>query len=276
MSTDSKTIPQKLPFWHTVGEAYRLWAKHLPELVRISWLWLVVMAPVLAIINWWQAPYFLGLLRSVGARVPPPDPAFGMLVQVIDLLVMLPMLASIAVAWHRLLLRDEHVGSGTYLRLDGIVIGYAVLLFLLGLLPSVPHFLEQILEINKSITARGLAVVSILLSIVSIVAVLIAARLSVILPARALGQEQITPGRVWAATNKNSWRLFWGYLLTAVVVGFATGMLLFLQSWFGSSRMTFTLLWTALTFIWVLGGMVGVGFLSLAYRHFFESERAAR
>jgi hypothetical protein len=234
------------------------------------------MAPVLAIINWWQAPYFLGLLRSVGARVPPPDPAFGMLVQVIDLLVMLPMLASIAVAWHRLLLRDEHVGSGTYLRLDGIVIGYAVLLFLLGLLPSVPHFLEQILEINKSITARGLAVVSILLSIVSIVAVLIAARLSVILPARALGLEQITPGRVWAATNKNSWRLFWGYLLTAVVVGFATGMLLFLQSWFGSSRMTFTLLWTALTFIWVLGGMVGVGFLSLAYRHFFESERAAR
>jgi hypothetical protein len=31
MSTDSKTIPQKLPFWHTVGEAYRLWAKLYPS-----------------------------------------------------------------------------------------------------------------------------------------------------------------------------------------------------------------------------------------------------
>ena len=276
MSSESKTMPQKLPFWHTVGGAYRLWAKNLPELVRISWLWLVVMAPVLAIINWWQAPYFLELLRSVGAHVPPPDPVFGMLVQVIDLLIMLPMLASIAVAWHRLLLRDEHVGAGTYFRLDGVVIGYAVVLFLIGLLPSVPQFLEQILEIKKSNTASGLAVVSILLSIVSIVAALIAARLSVILPAKALGQEQITLGTVWASTSKNTWRLFGGYILTAVVVGFATGIMMFLQSWFGSSRTTFTLVWTALTFIWVLGGMIGVGFLSLAYRHFFEPARAAR
>jgi hypothetical protein len=195
---------------------------------------------------------------------------------VFDLLIMLPMLASIAVAWHRLLLRGEHVGSGTYFRLDGVVIGYAVVLFLLGLLPSVAQFLKQILEINKSITASGLAAVSILLSIVSIIAVLIAARLSVILPARALGQEQITLGTVWAATNKNSWRLFWGVILTGAVVGFATGIMLFVHSWFGSSRMTFTLIWTALKFIWVLGGMVGVGFLSLAYRHFFERERTVR
>jgi hypothetical protein len=276
MSSDSKTIPQKLPFWHTVGAAYLLWAKNLPELVRISWLWLVVMLPVLTIINWWQAPYFLELLRSVDARVPPPDPVFGMLVQVIDLLIMLPMLASIAVAWHRLLLRGEHAGAGTYFRLDGIVIGYAVVLLLLGLLSLVPQFLEQILEINKSNTASGLSVVSILLSIVSIVVLLIAARLSVILPARALGQVQITPGMVWTATQKNTWRLFGGYILTGVVVGFATGMMLFAQSWFGSGRTTFTLVWTALTFLWVLGGMIGVGFLSLAYRHFFERDRTAR
>jgi hypothetical protein len=235
------------------------------------------MVPVLAIVNWWQAPYFLELLRSVGARVPPPDPVFGMLAQVIDLLIMLPMLASIAVAWHRLLLRDEHVGSGTYLRLDGIVIGYALLFFLIGLLPSVPQFLGQILETSKSTPAGGLTqVLSFLLSIVSIVALLIAARLSVILPAKALGQDQITPGTVWTATKKNTWRLFWGYGLTAVVVGFVSGMLLFLQGWFGSSRMTFTLVWTALTFIWVLGGMIGVGFLSLAYRHFFEQGRTPR
>ena len=52
-------------------------------------------------------------------------------------------LSSIAVAWHRLLLRDEHV-SGPYLRLDAVVIGYAVLFFLIALLWSVPQYLGQI------------------------------------------------------------------------------------------------------------------------------------
>jgi hypothetical protein len=29
-------------------------------------------------------------------------------------------------------------------------------------------------------------------------------------------------------------------------------------------------IWTIMTLLWALFGMVGVGFLSLAYRHFFE------
>src|SRR5215469_14850768 len=40
---------------------------------------------------------------------------------------MLRSFASVAVAWHRLLLRDEHPGSGVYLRLDNIVAAFAIL-----------------------------------------------------------------------------------------------------------------------------------------------------
>jgi hypothetical protein len=29
-------------------------------------------------------------------------------------------------------------------------------------------------------------------------------------------------------------------------------------------------IWTIVTLLWALFGMVGVGFLSLSYRHFFE------
>ena len=37
-----------------------------------------------------------------------------------------------------------------------------------------------------------------------------------------------------------------------------------------ASRVTATIVWTITTLLWSLFGMVGVGFLSLAYRHFFE------
>ncbi len=53
-------------------------------------------------------------------------------------LIMLPTVASVAVAWHRLLLRDEHPGPGFYLRLDKTVAGYAILAFLIGLIITVP------------------------------------------------------------------------------------------------------------------------------------------
>ena len=50
-------------------------------------------------------------LREIAAALPTP--------------VDLPFLASIAVAWHRLVLRGERVTQGVYVRLDGAVWRYA-------------------------------------------------------------------------------------------------------------------------------------------------------
>src|SRR5882672_9371473 len=127
MSAATLLLHPKLPLWRTIGQAYAIWARNLPELIRISWLWLLIMTPVLAILMWWQVPTFTAMIDAAKAGRPDPTPAITLLAQVLNGVVMLPMLASIAVAWHRLLLRHEHVGSGTYLRFDGIVLGYGLM-----------------------------------------------------------------------------------------------------------------------------------------------------
>src|SRR5882757_6124970 len=124
MSTVTVPLPAKLPLWRTVGESYAIWARNLPELMRITWLWLLIMAPVLLALMWWQVPTFTIIMEAARTGRPDPTPALTLVVQLLNGVIMLPMLASIAVAWHRLLLRDEHVAGNTYLRVDGIVIGY--------------------------------------------------------------------------------------------------------------------------------------------------------
>ena len=128
--------PTKLPVWRTVGQAYAIWSGNLPELFRIAWLWLLIMIPIAAFLMWWQIPQILDMMQTVRAGRPDPNPSFTVVTQALNTLIMLPIVSSIAVAWHRLLLRDEHV-DGPYLRFDGLVVGYALLFFLIGLLRNV-------------------------------------------------------------------------------------------------------------------------------------------
>jgi hypothetical protein len=145
MTTETVAAPSKLPLWRTIGQAYAVWGGNLPDLVRVCWLWMLLMAPVYAYLAWWQAPRAMELMRAVrfGQPFVDPDPLLTMLTQIVGKLVGLPALASIAVAWHRLLLKDEHPGAGVYLRLDGIVAGYAVLAFFVGLLAGPDHHRHQ-------------------------------------------------------------------------------------------------------------------------------------
>jgi hypothetical protein len=52
MTTMTVAAPSKLPLWRTVGQAYAVWARNFPDLVRIVWVWMLLMAPVLAIWMW--------------------------------------------------------------------------------------------------------------------------------------------------------------------------------------------------------------------------------
>src|SRR5690349_2783671 len=128
MTTMTVEAPSKLPLWRTIGQAYAVWAGHFPDLVRIVWLWVLLMAPVLAILKWWQVPYLTGLIQASSSGRPyvDPNPVLTFAMQIGSAVIMLPVFASVAVAWHRLLLRDEHPGPGVYVRLDGVVVGYAV------------------------------------------------------------------------------------------------------------------------------------------------------
>ena len=209
--------PAKLPFWRTLGESYAIWFKDLPELIRIAWLWILIMVPIVGLFMWWQTPAMLELIQNARADRLDPNPGMTALMQAINSIILLPVLSSIAVAWHRLLLRNEHV-SGPYLRLDSVVIGYAVLFFLIALLFSVPQYLSQIyLALTQPPGAieigPGAIAVQFVGSILTLIAMFFGCRLFMVLPAKALGHD-ISFGTAWAATRKNSWRLFWGYMLS--------------------------------------------------------------
>jgi hypothetical protein len=273
MAEAAPAAPPKLPFWRTLGQSYAVWFKDLPELIRIAWLWILVMVPIVGLFMWWQTPIMLELIQNARLNRPDPNPGMTVLMQAINSIILLPVLSSIAVAWHRLLLRNERV-SGPYLRLDSVVIGYAVLFFLIALLFSVPQYLGQIYlaltqppgAIEVSPAAIGVQLVG---SMLTLIALFFGCRLFMVLPAKAL-ERDISFGTAWAATRKNSWRLFWGYMLSLLPFAAIAGVIGF---WIAAARPSLAVaatIWTIITLLWTLFGMVGVGFLSLSYRHFFE------
>ena len=273
MTAIAEALPAKLPLWRTIGQSYAIWFKNLPELVRIAWIWILVMAPIVGLFMWWQAPAMIELMQNARAGKLDPNPGMTTLMQAINSIILLPMLSSIAVAWHRLLLRDEHV-SGPYLRFDSVVIGYAVLFFLIALLFSVPQYLSQIYAAltqppDATEISPGALAVTLISSILTLIAMFFACRLFVVLPAKAL-ERDISFGTAWAATRKNSWRLFWGYMLSLLPLAVISGGIGYWIAIAQPSRGVAASIWTIMTLLWALFGMVGVGFLSLAYRHFFE------
>src|SRR5262245_41805698 len=150
MTAISAPAPHKLPVWQTVRASYAIVGRHLRQLLRICWVWVLIMVPVYMALDWlaetWPGDFGAQAahrwLREIGAALPSP--------------VDTPFLASIAVAWHRLILRGERVTQAAYVRLDGVVWGYvlyalAFLLFERGTLLISAVFAENLaIEADRS------------------------------------------------------------------------------------------------------------------------------
>jgi hypothetical protein len=269
--------PGKLPLWRTIGQAYGLWGENLLELIRICWLWMLIMAPVLALLQWWQAPHLEEIMQAARAGRPDadPNPVLTLMAGIVGRVIMLPALASIAVAWHRLLLRDEHPQPGPYLRLDHVVAGYAILAFWIGLIMAGAGFASTLFQAVTGTSptpgSPGGSIFQILVGLVTIVAFFVGARLSIALPAMALEREDVTLGAAWRASKGNSWRMVWAYFFCVLPWGLiAAGLGFALLRQPSADRVIVSLVAGAVGALWIPVGMVSVGMLSLAYRHFFE------
>jgi hypothetical protein len=207
MTELSASAPPKLWVSQTVLASYAIVAGNLGQLVRISWLWVVIMVPVYAALDrldeaWLgesgpQARYHW--MRVITA-------ALGNLVD-------LPLLASIAVAWHRLVLRGERITQPAYLRLDGVVWRYALYAF--AFLPSergilaAGGFLVQNLVIDADYFTRLLIefLATATSAAVSIaIGLLVLPRLSLVMPATAL-RERLSLRYAWRISRGNTLRL---------------------------------------------------------------------
>lgn len=196
MTTAPPLAPRKLPVWSAVAACYTIVLGNLGQLLRIAWLLLLIMVPVYAAAYWLAWPW-----SPQGGE--PAEGLAGSFFFILPNLVELPFLASIAVAWHRLLLRGERVEDARYFRFDRTVWRYAglslALLLVCGgpayFLPSLPY--EGAAQVALSLTTIILAMGLLLL---------VMPRLSVALPGVALGEEAGL-AQVWRATQGNTWRL---------------------------------------------------------------------
>jgi hypothetical protein len=259
-------IPRpKLPVLRTVRDAYLAVITNFVQLLRIAWAWALSFALFEELIA-----------RSFGSELAvailvPTDTLAG---------------ASIAVAWHRLLLSNERSQSRAYFRLDRLVWKYfaSVLMLLIAWLVFAFLFLVLLLGlvfVAGVVAGVALGVLGVIASVsqatadaVSLAALAVAATmamvltscLSIVLPARALDRTA-SFADAWRSTRSNRWRITIGTALTC-----APPLLLVVLAsevshagwahWAGWG-------WTATsTILGMLLDVACVGFLSYAYRHF--------
>jgi hypothetical protein len=280
---------EKLPLWKTIGLAYSTYFHCAADVLRISWLWLVLCVPLVNIATMAQlslSAYGLGEM-NFGAAAPPMPARWSMPIDVMVLgnisgLVALLASVSIAVAWHRRIILDEHpalsgsnVATKSFWRYAGTALEISLTMF-----PGLVFLLLLTLFAGSMANSGYTGLIQLVFIPVFILvfafSVAVILRLSLLLPARAVGDLELTFRQTWIATRRNTWRLFWGIMICMILPLLFLDFVLIIL---GGSRgpggfqvsvhhMVGTIVFLTLTYL-LLMLPIGMGFLSLAYRHFF-------
>jgi hypothetical protein len=253
----------ELPVLRTVGQAFKLTFQNIPYLVRISWAWVLVMTPMLYGYHYLEATYAWNNAEAAGHLVSILSGNAN------EFLMLLP-LSSIAVGWHRVLLKGEHTERGWYLRLDSVVWRYfvtACLIWLAGYMP----FAFAMTVFDGSVPDAwwwwwlGFSLV------LAVTAIVASTRIWIALPALALDHTDASVATAWATSRSSVWALLcgsalcWLPVLTLFVMVYANGLLV-LPDLPKTANLAASQSINDLAIIF-LGGMPAVSFLSLAYRH---------
>jgi hypothetical protein len=271
--TDRTVIARgKLPVFDLVGQAYRTVFENLGALLQMAWFPLAILA-----VGHFVAIMLIGqtLIDTPAGETPPVSPllaATQLGLAVIDMVIG----ASIAVVWHRFVLLGEKAQGGAHVRLDGRVWSYLGYGLLMGLgfvvAVAIPVGLLAIIMtvMGNSLTGQNAALLAPVALFMFLAGLFVLIRLSPFFPAKALGHS-ITMSDVWAKTDGNFWRLFGGGLLTALPPGLAVGIAASIASALALFSGVFALAIVEAIFgpLQALVAVFGVGFLSLAYRHFY-------
>jgi hypothetical protein len=214
----------KLAFWRTISLSYSFYFEHLGDALRISWLWLLIFIPLTGAASWLQMSWFRDAVADMKSGKSPAMPIELTIFANASTLAQLLAGCSIAVAWHRLLLLDEHPGlsggnviSRRLWRYVGI--GIAVLL-----IPGLPAFAVIgaifLWGLPHATDTQGPAssnpAIFILVLIAYFAAAFVTLRLCLLLPARAVDDTSLTFKQMWTLSRGNAWRIFWGLVACSV------------------------------------------------------------
>lgn len=237
-------MTRKLPVRDTAIESNRLLWAHRDQLFSIVWAWLLVMVPVYALAHWLSA---------------------GGTTWDVERLLELPFLASVAVGWHRLLLEARPVAA-PYLALDRAVLGYAAWSLVIAAWWEGWTLLARV---NPALVDHLSVAVGFMLT--TLLLVFLVGRCSLIFPAVAVGAP-LSLAQSWRLTRGNTFRIFWGSLLTLLptIVLLSLFDQLIEPLDLGSLA---RIAWATLhSLILAVGLTSGVSFLSLAYRFFTREQ----
>jgi hypothetical protein len=278
----------KLPLWRSISLSYSTYFRDFPDVLRASWLWLVLVAVLTGFANWLQWSWMATVLANVKSGVPPQISRpieMTVLSNAAGLAVMIAGV-SIAVAWHRRILLDERPGfSGSNIVTRALwrYVGAGLAIFLISIGPAMLIALPVLLLVAPAGTPiapqQGAQFPLLMLLIVALYVAGFAAmlRLSMLLPARAIGNAGLTFEQAWNRSRGNIWRIFWGIvactlppvmavqIVVLLAIGFPT------DAMFASDGFVTRMAVSGTIFLayYVLITPIGIGFLSHAYRHFF-------
>ena len=257
-------MTRQLPAGTCIRHAVNSVRNNIAYAFRISWPWYAVLVPLSF------AMFGLAGLFALGTSSMSPF----FLAFLVLALVSLVAFASIAVNWHRYILLDEMPKGREVFRIDDKTWRYFgnLLLILLILVGACLLVMLPLSILAASTNAAEFSVVLIALIILPIAGIL-SLRLSVKLPAIALGRRDFLLKDAWSSTQANILPLFFIALFQIVFfLGFVLFMLL-LQYTIGTASPALwdivgTVLQTAVNWIFTI---FGITILTSLYGFFVEN-----
>lgn len=286
----------KLPLWEVIKLSYSTYFENFIDVLRIVWVWALLVIPVTAVASWLQVSWLGQMMTQMSHVHLQPGERLNLPAQPIALtvasnastLLLLFCGVGIAVAWHRRLILGEHPGiSGSNIATRSFW-SYILAGIIILSVSALPAFLVVVSTayllgfIGNAPSAKGFVLLPLLAVLYFVVAGALL-RLSLLLPAHAVGDVGLKLKEAWRATRGNTWRLFWGlsacsgppmvlmqviflvFIRIPTPMRFANPAFATEFAAFGTLSMSYYLLMLPIT----------IGFLSHAYRHFFGGTRLA-
>jgi hypothetical protein len=202
---------QKIPVFKTFGNMVDSIIENLSAAFAMSWPWLLVLFLI-------RVSGDLYLFWNGISKLKPDQADTTQLYSVISVTGILTAIvfSSIAVNWHRFILRNEVAEGSQRLRLDGLVWRYFLFVVAIALLIALivfgSIFAGTLLGVGLYYASHD---VGILLGVIGGIAAIplfllifgMSARWSVKLVAIAMGNKDYTLSDAWRDTNGNTWRL---------------------------------------------------------------------
>jgi hypothetical protein len=240
----------------------------------------------MGITSWLQ---FSGMMADLKRGTPPQMLASKAVETMVPVTIAILVLAfagvSIAVAWHRRIILGERPGfSGSNVATKnlwryvwiGFAIGLIVVLPLTVILLSMSLLLPSVAKAGTPWSLIPIPMIFLLW----LAGVAVTLRLSLLLPARAVGDLDLTFKETWKRTSGNTWRIFWGIVACTIPPMLAVQLPVqivsssFLILSHGTSDGNAIVGVTAIIAILFASNLltlpIGIGFLSYSYSHFFE------